>query len=85
MEAVDALEVAQRAEGKIDTHERICAERYERILENQADGKKDRELLWVALKDGFTEIRAIITKAAMGLIAALFGVVMLLAKLRGVL
>ena len=81
----DALSIARRAEGKIDTHEQICAERYKQILDNQTDGKKDRELIWAAITTGFAEVRAVVLKAGYGLIAALGAVVMLLLKKQGML
>lgn len=33
--ADDAKEIAVRAEAKIDSHDRVCSERYSRILQNQ--------------------------------------------------
>jgi hypothetical protein len=79
------MAVALRAERKIDNHEKICAERYERILENQVDGKAEREKLWASVTDGFKEIRTLVIKAGFGVIAALGGIVMLLLRKYGLL
>lgn len=86
-DADEALLVARRAEGKIDTHERECAVRWravddklttaaaQRVEQSAAIAATDKRV-----SDGFAEVRSIMVKAAMGIIAALFGVVMLLAR-----
>jgi hypothetical protein len=79
------MAVALRAESKIDNHERLCAERYERILENQEDGKADRTKMWKAINGGFAEVRTLVIKAGFGVIAALGGIVMLLLRKYGLL
>ena len=77
------MAVATRADSKVDAHIDLCAERYARILENQIEGKKDRELIWVAITTGFAEVRAVVLKAGYGIIAALGTVVVLLLRKYG--
>lgn len=83
----DAMRVARRAEGKIDTHERECAIRWKAVDDKltaaaaqRIDQTKAIEATDKRVSDGFTEIRSIMVKSAFAIIAALFGFIMLLAR-----
>lgn len=86
-DADEALVVAQRAEGKIDTHERECAVRWRAVddkLTLAAEQRRDQaakiEQNAKTVADGFREIRSTLIKAAFGLISALGAVVLLMGR-----
>lgn len=52
-----ALQVANAAMAEMESHEKLCGERYRQIIENQQRGDTDRRELKVALDSGQEKLR----------------------------
>lgn len=65
----EARDLAREAMFKIETHERVCSERYGAIIKNQEAGALERQTMHLANQSSVRRIYGILWKCACAIIA----------------
>jgi len=68
-----ALEIAVRAQGNIENHEKLCGERYQRIIEHQQASIVDRAALRREISDRFKDLYKFLWRIALAVLGAFAG------------